>query len=255
MSKVELREPDQLAAGRNFKVVKSNGLIQSSRFNLSLEEQKIIFYLISRIKPADIELKEQVFEIREFCRICGMDGHSGANYQYLRRTLKNLRDKSVWMKLEDGSERTLSWISAVTISEHSGTVALKLDDMMKPHLLLLKEQFTQFELLYTLAMRSRYSMRMYELLKSYEYQRQHAFGIDELKKSLSAEKYSRFPDFRRNVLDVAVKEINGLSDIRVAYRIEKEGRRYSKLLFSIELERDVGERLRTWARINGALDS
>jgi plasmid replication initiation protein len=94
--------------------------------------------------------------------------------------------------------------------------------MMKPHLLLLKEQFTQFELLYTLAtMRSRYSMRMYELLKSYECQRQHAFGIDELKKSLSAEKYSRFPDFRRNVLDVAVKEINGLSDIRVAYRIER----------------------------------
>ncbi|MDR1538865.1 MAG: hypothetical protein LBU32_12890 [Clostridiales bacterium] len=49
--------------------------------------------MISRIKPTNIELKEQVFEIREFCRICGMDGHSGANYQYLRRTLKNRGSK------------------------------------------------------------------------------------------------------------------------------------------------------------------
>ncbi len=42
---------------RNYKVVKSNDLIQKSRFNLSLQEQKIILYLISKVKPEDTEEK------------------------------------------------------------------------------------------------------------------------------------------------------------------------------------------------------
>lgn len=234
---------------REYIVVKSNDLIQKSRFQLSLQEQKIILYLISKIKPDDLELKEHTFEIVDFCKVCGLDKSNGANYKYIKQTLKELRDKSVWVELENGAETTLAWIDSVTMNKNSGSVIVKINDMMKPYLLQLQERFTQYELLYTLAMKSQYSIRLYELLKSYEYQSQKIFDIDDLKKTLSAENYGRFPDFKRYVLDIAMREINELSDLNVDYGIIKEGLRYSKLEFSIKIKKDCLERSKTWENI------
>jgi plasmid replication initiation protein len=239
---------------RGYKVVKANDLIQKSRFNLQVQEQKIILYLISKIKPEDVDLKEHTFEIQDFCKICGLDYESGANYQYIKQTLKDLRDKSIWITLEDGSETTLAWIDKITMRRQSGTVAIKIDDMMKPYLLQLKSHFTQYELLYILAMKSQYSLRLYELLKSYEFQRTKVFGLDELKMRLSAENYTRFPDFRRKVLDIAMREINNLSDLIVTYEIIKEGRRYAKLEFTMKVKKEMDERLMTWAKIDAVIN-
>jgi len=235
---------------RTYKIVKANELIQKSRFNLQVQEQKIILYLISKIKPEDVELKEYTFEIQDFCKVCGLDAENGANYKYIKQTLKDLRDKSIWITLKDGTETTLSWIDKVYMHPNSGVVTIKIDDMMKPYLLQLKEHFTQYELLYTLAMKSQYSLRLYELLKSYEFQHKKLFNIDELKIRLSAENYVRFPDFKRKVLDISMREINNLSDLTVTYEIIKESRRYAKIEFSMKIKEDLKDRLVTWAKID-----
>ena len=52
-------------------VVKANELIQKSRFNLSLQQQKIILYLISQIDRNDKEFKLYSFSIQHFCKVCG----------------------------------------------------------------------------------------------------------------------------------------------------------------------------------------
>ena len=239
---------------RDYKVVKSNELIQKSRFQLSLQEQKIILYLISKIRPEDMELKEHTFEIIEFCKVCGIDSSNGANYRYIKQTLKELRDKSIWLSLENGTETTLAWIEKVTMSRQSGAVKIKIDSDMKPYLLQLQEKFTQYELFYTLAMRSQYSIRLYELLKSYEYQQRKEFDIEDLKRLLSAENYNRYPDFKRFVLERAIKEINELSDISVTYEVRKQGKKYSRIEFIMKLKKDADERMRTWARIEEILN-
>ena len=233
---------------RNYKVVKSNDLIQKSRFNLSLQEQKIILYLISKVKPEDTELKEYIFEIRDFCKICGLETDSGKNYKDIKQTLKSLRDKSIWITLEDGSETTLSWIDKITINKNSGSIKIKIDDMMKPYLIHLQRHFTSYELLYTLAMRSQYSIRLYEILKRYK--KNKLFDIEDLKRTLSAENYIRFPDFKRYVLDIAIREMNELSDLTISYELIKESRRYAKINFSIEIKKNMRDRMKTWARID-----
>jgi plasmid replication initiation protein len=240
----------QLAELRSYKIFKANDLIQKSRFNLQLQEQKIILYLISKIKPEDMELKEHIFQIRDFCRICGLDIDSGTNYKYIKQTLKDLRDKSIWITLDDGSEETLAWIDKVKINKNSGAVTIKIDDMLKSYLLHLKEKYTQYELLYTLAMKSQYSIRLYELLKSYEYQHVKVFDIDELKMRLSAENYTRFPDFKRYILETAMREINNLSDLDITYAIIKESRRYAKIEFAMRIKNEIDEKLITWAKID-----
>ena len=244
----------ELAEKRSYRVVKSNDLIQKSRFSLQLQEQKVILYLISKIKPEDLELKEHVFEIQEFCRVCGLDASNGANYKYIKKTLKDLRDKSIWVTLADGSESTLSWISSVNISNNSGVVKIRLDDLIKPYLLQLREKYTQYELLYTLAMKSQYSIRLYELLKSYEFQGKKLFSIDELKTRISAETYTRFADFKRKVIDISMREINELSDLNVTYTLTKLGRSYNKIEFLMKTKTDTDERLKTWIHINFILN-
>lgn len=244
----------ELTELRSYKVVKANDIIQKSRFNLQVQEQKIILYLISKIKPEDMNLHEHIFQIRDFAKICGLDIDNGANYRYIRQTLKDLRDKSIWVTLDDGREKTLSWLDYVIMDKNHGAISIKISEMMKPYLLHLREKYTQYELLYTLAMKSNYSLRLYELLKSYEYQHAKTFDIDELRKLLSAENYFRFPDFKRRVLEVAMQEINTVSDINVTYGIIKDGRRFAKIEFKIKLKKDMSEKLSTWKNIDQVIN-
>jgi len=245
----------QITELQNYKVVKSNDIIQKSRFNLQLQEQKIILYLISKIKPTDIELKEHTFLIKEFCQVCGLDDDNGANYKYIRQTLKNLRDKSIWVTLDDGLETLFAWIDTVKMDKQTGQVIIKISDMLKPYLLHLKEHYTQYELLYTLAMKSQYSIRLYELLKSYEYQHKKLFKIRDLKRLLFAENYTRFPDFKRKVLDIALREINNLSDLNVTYIAIKQGRKFEEIEFRITIKNNLDEKMTTWTKINEIIDS
>ena len=246
---------NELLEFRNYKIVKANDIIQKSRFILQVQEQKIILYLISKIKPEDMELKEHVFQIKDFCRVCGLDDNNGKNYSNIKQTLKDLRDKSIWITLENNRERTLSWFDYVEMDKNDGLVTIKISDMMKPYLLHLKEHYTQYELLYTLAMRSQYSIRIYELLKSYECQQSKIFDIDELKKILFAEKYKLFGDFRRKVLDIAMREINELSDISVTYGIIKESQRFAQIEFIIKTKENLDEKMTTWGKIDEAISN
>ncbi|MCL2410408.1 MAG: replication initiation protein [Treponema sp.] len=245
---------DDLNKIRNYKVVKANELIQKSRFDLNLQEQKIILYIISKIKPADLEFEEYSFSIQDFCEVCGFDNTSGKNYENIKKSLQDLRNKSVWIQINDKRQTTLAWFDKVTIDRGSGVVTLKIDDHMKPYLLALKSNFTQYELFYTLAMKSRYSIRLYELLKSHEFRINKIFGVDELKVLLSAEKYERFPDFKRRVLDIAVKEINEVSDLNAEYEIIKKGRKSDNIDFEIRLKVETNERISTWKKISGIID-
>jgi len=244
-------EDRQLSELRGHTIVKSNDLIQKSRFQLSLQEQKIILFLISRIKPTDDDFIYQDFSTSEFCKICGVDSDNGKNYKNVKDTIKALADKSLWLMLDNGTETLVRWINKAWISKKSGIIKVRLDDDMKPYLLQLQSRFTQYELLYTLAMRSQYSIRLYELLKSYEYTKKPIrFEIEELKRLLSAGNYTRYPDFKRFVIDIAMREINDLSDLTFTYEIIKTGRKFGKIEFFVKLKEDVSERLQTWAKID-----
>ncbi|MCL2593380.1 MAG: replication initiation protein, partial [Defluviitaleaceae bacterium] len=102
---------------RNYKVVKANDLIQKSRFQLSLQEQKIILYIISKIKPTDEDFIIQNFSIIEFCKVCGIDSDNGKNYKNIKEAIKTLADKSLWLLLDSGSEALIRWINKAWINK------------------------------------------------------------------------------------------------------------------------------------------
>ncbi len=218
------------------RVRKANELIQKSRFSLSLQQQKIILYLISKIQPTDTEFHEYKFEIKSFCKACGIDYDSGALYSEIKEAIKGIADKSLWVKLESGRETLLRWIQKASIE--NGELTIRLDNDMKPYLLQLQKNYTQYDLIFTLTFKSKYSVRLYELIKSIHYDESQpysrTYSVDELIKLLNAEKYSNFSDFRKRALDPAINEINSISDKTVSYEIaEKSGKKITHLTLYI----------------------
>ena len=234
-------ESFELEKKKGYLVVKDNDLIQKNRFELSLTEQKTVAYVCSMIQPMQSEESgfqlDYEFKIREYCKICGIDYDNGKNYQDVKATLKKLRDRSMWMTLSDGSETPVSWLDRVTANKKKGIINIRLDDRLIPYLFDLKQQFTQYQLYNVLGMKSAFSVRIYELMKSYSFRHTITFEIDELKKLLMVEdvkSYNRFPDFRRFVLEKAQAEINELTDINMSFEPIKTGRKVTSIRFTIE---------------------
>lgn len=229
---------------REYLVVKSNELVQQSRFELSLTEQKTVAFICSMIKPIEALDRakgvpfqlEYEFNIRDYCKVCGIDYAGGKNYKNIKATLKHLADRSMW--LDDGESETLMrWLSYVRVNKKSEKVLIEIDRTIAPFLFDLKEKFTQYQLYNILAMKSAFSVRIYELLKSYAHQKTKTFDLDELKHLLMVEdvkSYDRFPDFRRKVLEVAQREINELTDINIHIEPITKGRKVVKVKFRIE---------------------
>lgn len=258
-------EKIEITKKREYLVVKGNELIQKSRFELSLVEQKTIAFICSMIKPikaidrangVPFQLDYQ-FNIRDYCKVCGIDYNSGTNYADIKDTLKKLRDRSMWMTLEDGTESLVGWLSKVRTNKKSGIAEIKLDEDLVPYLFDLGKRFTQYQLYNILAMKSAFSVRLYELLKSYLIKDSASknFDIDELKHLLMVEdvkSYDRFPDFRRKVLEKAQEEINELTDINIYFEPITKGRKVIKVKFRIALK-DPIERMLSGATANDRL--
>jgi plasmid replication initiation protein len=232
---------------RSYFVAKSNDIIQRSRFSMSTQQQKIMMYLISKIKPGDDGSEHYPLSVGEFCRVCNIDHDSGTNYAEVKAAIKEIADKSVWFKRPDGKEILLRWIDRVIIDKNDNVMDISFHRDMLPFLLDLKERYTQYSLENILPMKSKYGLRLYELLKSYEYSGgKITIAIDELKKRMDCQNYTQNPDFIRRALDVAVDDINYCSDLAVEYTARKTNgsRAYTQIEFSIHKPDDVEWALR-----------
>ena len=253
---------------RNRTVTKANELIQKSRFNLSLQQQKIVLFLISQISPYDDEFKLYEFSIYEFCKVCGIDETNGKNYLNLKDAIKEIADKSLWITMEEDKETLLRWIEKPYINKKDGIIKIRLDSDMKPFLLQLKRDFTSYELIWTLHFKSKYTIRLYELVKSIHYHDlepyERVYTLEELKKLLDAETYRTYQTFKERVLKRAVNEINQYSDKTVTYEVIKSGRSVSRIKFLIsskdsleavkirsDIEKELGmDQLTLWDKLD-----
>lgn len=259
-----MNEDEKIAIdkSREYIVSKSNQIVQKCRYDFSVTEQRTIAYICSKIKPIEILDRtkgipfqlEYEFNILDYVRTCGLQDN-GKLYEEVKSTLKGLRDKSMWLTLPDGSETTVGWLAKATTNKRSGIAKIKIDEDLAPYLFDLKEKFLSYGLKNVLNMKSQYSIRIYELMKSYHDMKigqtdhrskseklktpqkiEWTIDLDELKRLLMVDtikSYSNFKDFRRYVLEKAQKEINELTDISVYYEPITKGRKTIKVKFTI----------------------
>lgn len=222
---------NSLEISKNFDVVKHNDLIRYSRYQLTMVEQKILLRVIQAVKPKDTTFQTVYFSIKDFCAIADID-YNGRCLADIKRIIKNLADKSFWL-IKGKSQRLCRWIQKATITEGSNVIEIKLDEDLIPFLIDIRKNFTQYSYSNVLPMRSKYSIRLFELLKSHEHQQRVVLSVDYLRSLLDAENYKIYKDFRTRVIDTAIKEINLISDIHVEYEPLKTGRKITAFAFTI----------------------
>ena len=129
------------------------------------------------------------------------------------------------------------WLAKVRTNKRSGIAHIKLDEDLAPYLFDLKQQFTQYQIYNVLGMKSAFSVRIYELMKSYSFRHTITIELDELKRLLMVENvksYVNYKDFRVKVLEKAQTEINELTDINIEFEPIKTGRKVTSIKFTIE---------------------
>ena len=218
---------------KNYLVTKSNYFIMNSSYDLSLEEQKLILTLASMVQPNDEEFKSYIFKISEFMELLGVENQT--KYTEIPKITKELM-KKVFEIQEGNTLIQTAWLSGVRYEKGSGMVMLKFNPDLKPYMLQLNTVFTQYKLANILSMKSKYSPRIYEILKCNEFKKQGYIEIElvELRKLLRAEDiYPLYADFKRFVIQRTQKELKKLSDVSFDFEEIKTGRKVTALKFFI----------------------
>lgn len=216
---------------KGFKVYKSNKLV-SSRYDLSLQEQRVILSLVSMLNPEeDNEFKEFEFKILDFCKLIGVE--SEKNHTHIKNTTEKLMTRVLKIQ-EEGRLLQVNWISSCEYLDNQGVVRISFDKKLIPYLLQLKDKFTSYYLSNVLQMKSKHSIRLYELFKSEQFKKNFVIEIEQLKHIMKCENYDRYNNFKNRVIEQALKEINSQTDIFVSYTEQKEGRKVVALNFVIK---------------------
>ena len=248
-----------LKEARNRLVAKDNRMIQKGLFSMNLMENKALNYLVSKIKPNDPPGKIYTFNCQEFQALLNWST-AADSYGRVKIMLQNLGDMSWWLDNvidESGKpkDKLLRWFHITNLDPGTGDIELSFHEETFPYLCELQEgrekgnYFTAYKLQNVTLMKHVYSPRIYELLKSYQFNNQkwtfeNGTGTDfdiqrriadtvidkkSRKSKIQVPKgWANWHIFKRDVLDPAVKEINLYTDIKVAYIGKKEDIHHKK---------------------------
>lgn len=221
-------------------VRQSNELIEASYKIASIGEGRLMRMLIAQISPTDEDFKTYRISVSDFARFFNITSKS-INEQ-IEKSARALRDREILLR-NGKSWFSTGWLSSAEYIHGSGYVEVSFHAKLKPYLLGLKSYFTQYQLEDLIKFKSGYSIRMFELLKKEQFKAnekgyfERCFEYEELRNILGIEKteYEFFKDFRVNVIQVAMDEINANDDIKILkVDYSKTGRKISHAVFLCE---------------------
>lgn len=210
-------------------VVKSNKLIEA-RYRLSLQEQRLILLLTSKIRMEDVDFLWYKLNIQDLAKFLGLEKNKNI-YEAVRNSVRRLMRRVI--TIED-INTDLHWIDTASYGE-KGIIKITVHQILKPYLLSLRSHFTKYYLKYVVYLKSVYSIRLYEILKRYENVGEAVLMLEDLRRMLGIKdtEYQAYNNFKRKALLVAKEEIPKKTDISFDFEELKEGRRVTKIRFRI----------------------
>lgn len=223
-------------------IVKSNRLIEAS-YRLTLNEQRIILYAISRCREEQKGLfpDQPIVITADAFANQFPPAKKGHVYQQLKEAMDALYDRSVtiYETDEDTGLPQVSktrWISKASYIDGAGRIKIVFTADVIKYITRLEKEFTSYQLEKVGNMTSAYAVRVYELLAQNREIGSRTLNLKDLRETLQIgpEEYKLTADFIKRVLDVAVEQINEHGDLVVKYEPRKTGRAITDFAFKIK---------------------
>lgn len=211
-----------------YKVVKDNLIIQKAQTNLNKTEHRILNYAISLVKPDDEDFKPYKIKKSDFAILAEIDPSNIS--RGFKKISMEIINKSFYF---DGEKigKAIQWFHLEDHKEKS-YIVLRLDPIIKDYIIGLQNNFTEYELYNIMALNTKYSITIYELLKSYQYKGKFEIDVDHLKEHIGATQttYSKFGDLKRKILDPTIDDINLNTDLDISYKCLDSNKKIIKSL-------------------------
>jgi len=199
-------------------VSKSNDLISAS-YSLTVREQRLILAALSTIDPRE-KMPEQIVITADYYK--AVFGSSNP-YRDMQIAAEALYDRSVRLQTESekGDVRWLAekWTSH-TDGKSGGHVRLVFTRAISVYLSELRKRFTTYAIHRIAKLETVYAFRIFEMLVRFSDTGWHRVSIPDLAKMLELPKsYQRASNLKARVLEVAKREINESSGMKIEYEI------------------------------------
>lgn len=252
----------------NSTIAIANSLIYKP-LNLTLNEARLFFMLISQIENDDEEFKTYKIFVRDIINIVKPKSEKNM-YAQVKSDMISLENKKI--DYSDGNKfAPIRLLVEPVYHEREGYITARIHHLLKPELLKLKREFTVGLLCEMLRFKSINTQRIYLLIRQYQNAKTKVNRVDveKLKKILNlSDKYPRYNDFKKRVISPSLEEINE-TGLKVKLKEHRKGRSVvkvdfiivdnkaieldtpSEMILSIEDKKNIDEKLiRLQARLN-----
>ncbi|GAA7468891.1 hypothetical protein MM0361_14890 [Helicobacter pylori] len=229
---------------QKYLITKDNRFIYAKYGDTTANELKFFYYVISKlnsISDKDFELHE--VPISEILGETLNHENDQDNYTYIKNLCRSLSKRiledetlvfdPVTNKKEEMFE-VMVIFKRIQYLKRKAVICYQLNDCLKPYLLGLRKNFTQIPLQHILPIRSGYAIRIYQILLSELKQNcnEVTMPLIQIQDILCVPKsFYAWIDFKRNVLEPSIKEINATTDIVASYRTKKQRQKITEIVF------------------------
>lgn len=233
--------PRKTALQAGPKVTMHNTLVRASH-GLNLGEKRLVSLAVSKLSPKAAALPGKPIRINavEFAEEYGLDQSDA--YKQLRAAQDRLWHRTIRHIEHYGANGTkvevvkMRWVTSARYKDQEGEIGISFAPEIAQFLVQLKRHFTSYQLKQAAALRSVYSWRLYENLKSHESIGKWRVEIERFHEVMETPKsyQKNFAQTRRWVLEPAISELAAQCNLAVEVEPVKRGRRIIELIFTFE---------------------
>jgi plasmid replication initiation protein len=218
--------------------IRQHNVITQARYDYTACQLDIFFYLLSQLQRGDVEDRVYELYVKDVELITGRTW----NYQQLREATADMGSRM--FEIESDLSYTQLWMfQRVEYIKGKGCLEIQLAHPIRPFLFNLKDNFTSYQLHSALKLSSKYAKRIYQLASQWKDKgATQIYSIDEFKEMLylkdpkgkEKESFKNISQLKERVLDIAVRQVNEHTDLRIDYVLVKRGRSYDAIRFTVE---------------------
>ena len=215
--------------------VRQHNAITNARYEYSEMQLDIFLYLLAKLRR---DKNDGIYEVS----VIEMGKLTGKKYNYQQLRLATEGMGSRMFEVSTPKSYIQLWMfQRIEYIHGTGIIEVEFANPIKPYLFDLKDNFTSFQLYSALRLSSKFAKRIYTLCSQWKDKgKTQTFSLDEFKKMLSLvdnkgnEQYKQIGQLKQFVLDESVKQINKHTDLEVGYILEKKGRSFKNITFTVK---------------------